>query len=208
MTGQHHHHDASESLLLRALPTSLPKVQVWKLPATSTAPRRVIIDGSSGSNQHHHWERYGFNVVDRVGAEDSDAASWQQEVHYTRWVPPLEQELSSQVEYDMDDADKEWLDSINADFWSNDGTISCEVFEILIDKLEKLWFSLQRHIPKHGSGSAANANSNNMPPEDSLCAVCHDGECEASNAIVFCDGCNLAVHQGEFRAPESLATLA
>jgi hypothetical protein len=32
--------------------------------------------------------------------------------------------------------------------------------------------------------------------EDSMCAICDNDESEGVNAIVFCDGCNLAVHQG------------
>jgi len=43
-----------------------------------------------------------------------------------------------------------------------------------------------------------------MPSEDSTCAICDDSEGENSNAIVFCDGCNLAVHQGHFAFPEDL----
>ena len=163
---------AQQSLLLRALPTSLPKVEVWRVTPAEPAPRSVG-DGRES-------ERFGYN----------DEESWVQDAAYTRWVQPMEHELARQVEYSLDEQDMEWLDALNAERRREglDG-VSYEFFEILMDQLEKDWFDLQKHIPKHTS-SLAN--------EDSKCVICDDGECEASNAIVFCDGCNLAVHQGMY----------
>ncbi|KAJ7907714.1 PHD-zinc-finger like domain-containing protein, partial [Mycena leptocephala] len=57
-----------------------------------------------------------------------------------------------------------------------------EVFEVVIDRLEKEWFNLV--LPP------------GQFPSDEACAICDDSEGENNNAIVFCDGCNVAVHQG------------
>lgn len=104
-------------------------------------------------------------------------------------------------------ADKAWIDVVNEER-TKDGLdrISYEAFEIMMDRLEKDWFDLvcyrlcseshpymflrlsqTKNIPKPEFA---------MPSEDSTCAICDDSEGENSNAIVFCDGCNLAVHQG------------
>lgn len=100
-------------------------------------------------------------------------------------------------------ADREWLEALNAERRREQlDTISCETFEIAIDRLEKEWFALMKQIPsKYAKEGGSSADAEEPFPEDSFCAICDDGECENSNAIVFCDGCNLAVHQDCYGIP-------
>ncbi|KAF9583746.1 nuA3 HAT complex component nto1, partial [Lunasporangiospora selenospora] len=113
--------------------------------------------------------------------------------HNVRYIEPTETELAERVEYDMDEQDEFWLREINAERRRQDlGEITSSTFEKIFDRLEKEWFDLTKNIPKP---------TENLPPEDSACNICDDGECENSNAIVFCDGCNLAVHQDCYGIP-------
>ncbi|KAF1802536.1 PHD-zinc-finger like domain-containing protein [Mucor lusitanicus] len=108
---------------------------------------------------------------------------------------PSESELFATIEYDMDEQDEVWLQIYNKERRKeNSGEISGELFEAIIDQLEKEWFNLIKNLPKKTAEDP-------ILPEDSKCAVCDDGECENSNAIVFCDGCNLAVHQDCYGIP-------
>jgi NuA3 HAT complex component NTO1 len=118
------------------------------------------------------------------------------------------------VEYDMDEQDDMWLEKLNSQRKSSDlDPITREIFEIAITKIEKEWYALERRIPKpnpkppqtHRPRSSSAAAVNGEPQageeQDSKCAICDDGDCENTNAIVFCDGCDLAVHQECYGVP-------
>ncbi|KAL1969113.1 hypothetical protein VTN77DRAFT_367 [Rasamsonia byssochlamydoides] len=119
------------------------------------------------------------------------------------------------VEYDMDEQDEKWLEEYNAKRREDQlEPIKPAVFEITMTKIEKEWYALEKRIPKPNpkppqtqrprSSSAAAVNGEPIgsgEEQDSKCAVCDDGDCENSNAIVFCDGCDLAVHQECYGVP-------
>ncbi|KAJ3281108.1 nuA3 HAT complex component nto1 [Borealophlyctis nickersoniae] len=113
---------------------------------------------------------------------------------YIRHTEPSEDELAERVEYDMDEQDLCWLNSVNDERRKANLPLCDEsFFEKVMDRLEKEWFDLTKDVQKPRDDVAF--------PEDIACAVCDDGECENSNAIVFCDGCNLAVHQDCYGVP-------
>lgn len=118
------------------------------------------------------------------------------------------------VEYDMDEQDDKWLQEYNAERKAAGfEPITREIFEITITKIEKEWHALEKRIPKpnpkppqtHRPRSSSAAAVNGEPQageeQDSKCAICDDGDCENTNAIVFCDGCDLAVHQECYGVP-------
>ncbi|RKP38312.1 PHD-zinc-finger like domain-containing protein, partial [Dimargaris cristalligena] len=120
------------------------------------------------------------------------------EGHYIRNVELTETELAAKVEYDMDEEDQAWLDLVNLERSRADlNLVPASLCEALLDRLEKEWFDLTKHIQR----SLAEKQHAELPPEESACSICGEEECENSNAIVFCDGCNLAVHQDCYGVP-------
>ena len=119
------------------------------------------------------------------------------------------------VEYDLDEQDDHWLKMYNAEHRKPAGLddISHEFFEMTITKIEKEWHALEKRIPKpnpkppqthrprSNSAAAVNGEPQAGEEQDSKCAICDDGDCENTNAIVFCDGCDLAVHQECYGVP-------
>lgn len=115
---------------------------------------------------------------------------------FSRFVEATEDELAERVEYDMDEQDRAWLILFNTKRKKlGEKEISYDVFEFVMDQMEKCWFDLILDIPK------SSTQDSTLLSEDITCAVCDDGEAENSNAIVFCDGCNLAVHQDCYGVP-------
>lgn len=79
----------------------------------------------------------------------------------------MESEVTNQVEYDMDEQDQEWLDLVNEDRKKAQvGPVSSEIFEIMMDRLEKEWFELVRTIK---------ANLHAISPAEIMCFPDEEG---------------------------------
>ena len=119
------------------------------------------------------------------------------------------------VEYDMDEQDVAWLEEINEQRRAETlEAIKPAIFEITMTQIEKEYHALEKRIPKpqprhaqlhrprSSSQAAVNGDPNPLGDEpDSKCSICDDGDCENANAIIFCDGCDLAVHQECYGVP-------
>ncbi|XP_043263660.1 peregrin-like isoform X1 [Colletes gigas] len=112
---------------------------------------------------------------------------------YIRFMERSGEELDGEVEYDLDEEDTAWLSIVNERRSASGLTppLEPDTFELLMDRLEKESYFQQQ--TNGGGGVAAD--------EDAVCCICMDGECQNSNAILFCDMCNLAVHQDCYGVP-------
>ncbi|XP_042638730.1 bromodomain-containing protein 1 [Orycteropus afer afer] len=111
---------------------------------------------------------------------------------YYKFVEKSAEELDNEVEYDMDEEDYAWLDLINEKRKGDCvSVVSQHMFEFLMDRFEKESYCENQ---KQGEQQA-------LIDEDAVCCICMDGECQNSNVILFCDLCNLAVHQECYGVP-------
>ncbi|XP_054167400.1 bromodomain-containing protein 1-like [Oppia nitens] len=130
-----------------------------------------------------------FRIIE--GYDPPDAK--QRSSSYYRYIEKTIDDIDEEVEYDMDEEDTAWLELINKKRKVDKlPEIPADTFELLMDRLEKESYFLSQNSGKD-IGPAID--------EDAVCCICNDGECQNSNAILFCDMCNLAVHQECYGVP-------
>nr|XP_020457093.1 bromodomain-containing protein 1 isoform X1 [Monopterus albus]XP_020457094.1 bromodomain-containing protein 1 isoform X1 [Monopterus albus]XP_020457095.1 bromodomain-containing protein 1 isoform X1 [Monopterus albus]XP_020457096.1 bromodomain-containing protein 1 isoform X1 [Monopterus albus] len=112
---------------------------------------------------------------------------------FYKYTEKTEEELDEETEYDMDEEDYAWLDLVNEKRRSEGvSQVSHNVFEFLVDRFEK-----ELYLESLDQGSEKQAAID----DEAICCICMDGECHNSNAILFCDMCNIAVHQECYGVP-------
>lgn len=110
---------------------------------------------------------------------------------YFHYKEPSQEVLNKTVEYDMDLEDIAWLEDFNNKY-GHILKVTDSEFEKVMDRLEKESYF---ESVKSGQGSGHDVD------EDAVCAVCDIGECHNTNVIIFCDMCDLAVHQECYGVP-------
>lgn len=129
------------------------------------------------------------NYIDNDYREPTDSLA----AYYRFLDDSIDEEEQMKVEYDMDEEDAVWLELINKKRREDRLLdVNVETFELIMDRFEKESFF---------QSQSTGQNANSGIDEDAVCSICIDGECHNSNAILFCDMCNLAVHQECYGVP-------
>ncbi|XP_036023502.1 bromodomain and PHD finger-containing protein 3 isoform X1 [Onychomys torridus] len=157
-----------------------------KKPSSKGKKKESCSKHASGTS--FHLPQPSFRVVDTGSQPEAPPLP----AAYYRYIEKPPEDLDAEVEYDMDEEDLAWLDMVN-EKRRVDGhsVVSPDTFELLVDRLEK-----ESYLESRSSGA-----QQSLIDEDAFCCVCLDDECHNSNVILFCDICNLAVHQECYGVP-------
>ncbi|KAK5866852.1 hypothetical protein PBY51_011393 [Eleginops maclovinus] len=111
---------------------------------------------------------------------------------YYKYTERTAEELDEEVEYDMDEEDYAWLELFNEKRKSEGiSQVSHNLFEFLMDRFEKESYA----------ATQGQRDLQSLVDEDAVCCICMDGDGADSNVILFCDSCNIAVHQECYGVP-------
>ncbi|KAJ2362519.1 hypothetical protein IW150_006985, partial [Coemansia sp. RSA 2607] len=157
--------------------------------AVVLAPKRPVV-GLPETRFRHVSSGGGGSSVQRAQYQRPQS-------HYVRSGEVTEKELAQRVEYDLDDVDRCWLAALNGERTCGSGDVAADVLEQAMDAVEKEWFDVAKDAQK----AIAAQQQEQLPADEAACAVCGSDECDNANAIVFCDGCNMAVHQDCYGVP-------
>lgn len=170
--------------------------------AKNKGKRRSKLKSGNKAEGNISLPRAEVNIIDSLDFSDAPP----RESSYFRFVEQSAEDLDETIEYDMDEEDYQWLSLVNEDRKSQGlMAVPQDVFEILMDRLEKECV-FESHTFGEGGGNGSGgggAGGKNMYniDENADCCICNDGECHNTNAILFCDMCNLAVHQECYGVP-------
>ncbi|XP_045615896.1 peregrin isoform X4 [Procambarus clarkii] len=234
-----------------SVPSSpLPKTPLQKPPKARTNDKDRGVDVQRYTIEEKKTNKLpeaSFRIIEDYYKNLPDAP--QQPSNYYRFIEKSLEELDEEVEYDMDEEDRAWLQLMNEKRVVDELTpVTMETFELLMDRLEKESFfqeasffggmvrgtsiilykhpglalksevlvpssnvvlleaSTHRLVTGENTSQRCQAQCSGRDSgvpidEDAVCCICMDGECQNSNVILFCDMCNLAVHQECYGVP-------
>ncbi|PAV84774.1 hypothetical protein WR25_14632 [Diploscapter pachys] len=108
-----------------------------------------------------------------------------------RYKAKKSEEYESLIEYDCDEEDCRWLKRANElRKKENKSQLDETAIEFIIDRLEK-----DSKFEVKGNPTMAGMDV------DDVCCVCGDGDVSNANQIIYCDMCNIAVHQECYGVP-------